>query len=311
MIYRHDIAAGMVKAPTVLSTGEPLLEAGREAWTDALAPFTEQGFRAVEIHDGWLPFPTFSPGQIDDRRAALDPHGLASPSFAIARHSVIEPGRGEQNLTYTLDGLEIAHAMGATTLCIGLHPVLTEAQQSARFFWDEPGRRDARDEQTFNTAVARLSQIAERAAELDILVSLEIYEDTLLGSPESALALLEAIDMPHVGLNPDIGNLIRLDRPVEPWRDLLEAMLPHSNYWHVKNYTRVDTTTGANTAPTTLEDGVIDYREALDIAERADFDGIIVCEQYSDDWLEVLGANRVFLESLLTTERPLEKEKAL
>ncbi len=310
MIYHHDIAAGMVKAPTVLPSGAPLLTAGREAWTSALVPFVEQGFGAVEIQDGWLPFPTFDNAMVDDLTAALSANNLSAPSFAIARHSVIEPGSGEQNLDYTLSGLDIAHHMGAHTVCIGLHPTLTQAQRDAHYFWQAPGRSDSTDERTWNTAVERLRAIGERAGQLGLLISLEIYEDTLLGTTESALGLIEAIDMPHVGLNPDIGNLLRLDRPVDPWREMLEAMLPHTNYWHVKNYTRTETATGAKTAPSTLEEGIIDYREAFAIADRAGFDGILVCEQYSDDWLEVLGTNRRFLETIVTPASSLERESA-
>jgi hypothetical protein len=36
------------------------------------------------------------------------------------------------------------------------------------------------------------------------------------------------------------------------------------------------------------------------MAEGFGFEGIIVCEQYSDDWLEVLVENRLYLEALLT-----------
>ena len=40
------------------------------------------------------------------------------------------------------------------------------------------------------------------------------------------------------GLNPDIGNFIRLHRPIEPAQDMLDKVLPYANYWHVKNYLR-------------------------------------------------------------------------
>jgi sugar phosphate isomerase/epimerase len=81
---------------------------------------------------------------------------------------------------------------------------------------------------------------------------------------------------------------------------MLEVTLPFTNYWHVKNYTRESTENGASTQPASLEDGVIDYAQALEMADGFGFEGVIVCEQYSDDWLEVLTENRLYLEQLLS-----------
>jgi len=296
MIQGSELLAGMVKAPTTLPNGLPLSGGTTEDWTAALAPFVTAGFHGVEIHDGWMPFPQFTDSQIRQLQQALEDTGLHSPAAAIARHSVIEPGAGKDNLAYTLRGLEVAKELGADMVCVGLHPVLTPTQHAQRYFWEAPGRRDETDSATWDIAVERFQTIADRAAELGQDISLEIYEDTLLGQTSSALQLLSDIHRDNVGLNPDIGNLLRLDRPMEHWRDMLEQMLPVSNYWHVKNYVRTDREDGADTAPTTLENGVIDYREALRMAHDVGFDGILVCEQYSDDWLEVIESNRVFLE---------------
>jgi sugar phosphate isomerase/epimerase len=299
MIAPQEILAGMVKAPSVLPSGEPLISGGLGSWVDALLTFKGIGFHGVELHDNWLSFPAFDQAQIFQLRDALVESSLVAPAFAIARKSVIEPGRGEANLEYSLRGLEVAHELGASAVCLGLHPSLTNEQKSARYFWLAEGRKDSQDPAIWATAVERLRKIARRAEELGLLVSLELYEDTLLGSAESALKLVADIDAPNVGLNPDIGNLIRLDREVEHWRQLLVKLLPTTNYWHVKNYTRELVGTSFITEPTSLEDGVIDYPEALEMAKHAGFAGIIVCEQYSDDWTEVLRKNRIYLENLL------------
>ena len=309
LISSQELLAGMVKAPSLLPSGEPLALAGLNAWVGALLPFHQVGFHGVEIHDGWLPFPQFTPSEVDTLRTALAETSLRAPSVAIARKSVIEPGLEDSHLEYTLRGLEVAHELGASLVCLGLHPILTTAQKATNLFWSEPGRKDSTDPETWATAVRHLKAIARRAETLGLEVSLELYEDTLLGTVDSCLKLLSDIDSPIVGLNPDIGNLLRLDRPVDHWRELLEALLPASNYWHVKNYTRVETASGFQIEPTTLENGVIDYPQALALAEQGGFDGLIVCEQYSDDWLEVLQANRIFLEGLLASPTPARAEK--
>lgn len=300
MISSHEISAGMVKAPTVLPSGQPLLSAGLDAWIDALRPFKTAGFEAVEIHSGWLPFPTFTPSQTEQLRDALEANDLSAPSLTIARTSVIDPEHGESNLEYTLRGLDVAHAFGASAVCVGLHPVLTQEQLDAQYFWLAQGQSDPTDPDTWALAVERLRTIGRKAADLEMLLSLEIYEDTLLGATDSALRLVADIDLPNVGLNPDIGNLVRLDRDVDDWHDMLAAMLPVSNYWHVKNYTREARAGGFETSPTTLAAGIIDYPQALELAQSVGFNGIIVCEQYSDDWLDILTKNRSYLAELLS-----------
>ena len=300
MISPEKLTAGMVKAPSVLPSGMPLSSGNLADWTNALTPFRDAGFTAVEVHNGWLPFPDFDSLETAKLITAAKSASVTIPSVAIARKSVIEPGQEDSNLAFTLRGLEVAAELGAGVVCIGLHPELTEAQRDARYFWEAAGRTDPTDSKTWSTAVSRTQEIGNRAKELGLLLSLEIYEDTLLGSAASAVKFLNDVGMSHVGLNPDIGNLLRLDRPVSDWRGMFEATLPFTNYWHVKNYVRKESPTGATTSPTNLENGIIDYAEALAMAEGFGFEGIIVCEQYSDDWLEVLVENRLYLEALLT-----------
>ena len=52
------------------------------------------------------------------------------------------------------------------------------------------------------------------------------------------MKFLEEVGHDACGLNPDIGNFVRLHRPIEPVQDMLDKLLPHTNYWHVKNYLR-------------------------------------------------------------------------
>lgn len=300
MISSDQLTAGMVKAATVLPSGSPLGSGNLEDWIQALIPFRDAGFQSIEIHNGWLPFPEFEPSATAKLISAARSASLRIPSVAIARKSVIEPGKGESNLAFTLRGLEVAAELGAEMVCIGLHPELTQNQIDARFFWEAPGRKDPEDSESWSVAVTRTQEIGNRAKELGLALSLEMYEDTLLGSPSSAIKFVQDIGMSHVGLNPDIGNLIRLDREVSDWKEMLEVTLPFTNYWHVKNYTRDLTDNGALTQPTSLGKGVINYVEALAMADRFGFEGVIVCEQYSDDWLEVLTENRLYLELLLS-----------
>jgi sugar phosphate isomerase/epimerase len=149
--------------------------------------------------------------------------------------------------------------------------------------------------------VRRFQELGDHAAQLGILVSLEMYEHTYLGTGESAARLCEEIGRENVGLNPDIGNLIRLPEPVEQWRDLLEITLPWTNFWHVKNYSRdEDPVTGAVVAlPAYMEMGIINYREGFKIAVANGFQGVICVENYGGDGLSVCATNRDYIRRVL------------
>lgn len=149
--------------------------------------------------------------------------------------------------------------------------------------------------------MARLRELADHAAQVGVAISLEMYEDTFLGTAQSAVRLVEEIGRPNVGLNPDVANIVRLHRPVEHWRSMLEQVLPHANYWHVKNYTRDETADGSAvaTAPSTLRSGVIDYRWATRFAVEHGYTGPFATEHYGGDALGMIAENRDYLRSLL------------
>ncbi|MEJ1229724.1 MAG: hypothetical protein WDM88_02365 [Galbitalea sp.] len=102
-------------------------------------------------------------------------------------------------------------------------------------------------------------------------------------------------------MNPDTGNLLRLHRPVEDWYELLERTLPFANFWHVKNYQRdEDPNRGLYfSIPSPLESGVINYREAVELAVSSGFQGIICCEHYGGDGLSVSAVNQRYLRQVL------------
>jgi sugar phosphate isomerase/epimerase len=140
-----------------------------------------------------------------------------------------------------------------------------------------------------------------------VLISLELYEGTYLGDCDSAVAFLSDIDRDNVGLNPDLGNLIRAQAPIEPWEAMAVKVLPLSNYWHVKNYSRAENPNSGVylTTPTSLQAGLIDYRMAIRYAIASGFRGAFLAENYGGDGLAVSADNarylRRVLDDILTT----------
>jgi hypothetical protein len=102
---------------------------------------------------------------------------------------------------------------------------------------------------------------------------------------------------------PDIGNFVRLHRPLEPVQDMLDKLLPYANYWHVKNYLRdEDPVTGhVMTFPVPMEWGLINYRSAISQALALGFRGAFLCEHYGSDAITVIGKNRAYVRDILAT----------
>jgi sugar phosphate isomerase/epimerase len=299
----RPIAAGMVQAPVQTPAGVPMLDASPEDWMRVFEEYAAIGFDAIEIHDNWLRFADLSATRRGELLESARASGLSVPAVTVARSSIIDPVDGSANLAYTHRAIDAAAELGADVICLGLHRPLLPAQRSALWFWTEQGPVDPDDDEVWAAAVRGFRELGTHADGLGIAVSLELYEDTYLGSSASAVRLIEEIGLDSVGLNPDLGNLIRLHRPVERWDDLLRATLPHANYWHVKNYLRdEDPSTGQiTTSPSSLESGVINYREATRLAAEIGYAGMFTCEHYGGDSLGVSARNRDYLRSLLVS----------
>lgn len=297
------IATGTLTFPAVRPDGSLVQLLGAREWEATLAEVAGAGFGLVELTDTWLRPGDLDEGGLADLGSALQGSGLQVAAIALIRRSILDPIHGAENLAYSHRSIDAAARLGARVVSVGLHEALLPAQRDALWFWTEEGaRNDPGDGRAWEAAVAGFRELGRHAADSGLLLSLEMYEDTYLGTGRSAVRLVEDVAMPEVGLNADTGNLIRLHRPIEPWREVLSTVLPYTNYWHVKNYARdEDPRTGqVHAVPTSLELGLIDYRWATRAAREAGFAGVITCEHYGGDGLSVSAANARYLRSVLT-----------
>ncbi|HWU47494.1 MAG TPA: sugar phosphate isomerase/epimerase family protein [Humibacter sp.] len=294
------IAAAMINF-SVAETDPSVQDAPAEGWASTLRQVRRAGFDHLDPTDSWLRVADLSSERRREFASVVAETGLAMVSLSTARRSVIDPERGERNLAYCHRVLEVCAELGIGTVSIGLLPTLTPRQQRALWFWTAPGQVDPDDPEVWAMAVRRLRELGDHAASIGITIGLEMYEDTYLGTADSAVRLVQQIDSPNVGLNPDIGNLVRLHRPIEHWRSMIEKTAPYATYWHVKNYSRTeDESTGAiHTAPTSMELGVIDYRFAIGYAIEHGYRGAFLTEHYGGDGLSVSATNREYIRRLL------------
>jgi len=296
------IAAAMLQFPAVTSDNQPVFDADPSTWVEAFEQIGETGFDRTEINDNWLRVGDLSDNRVDDLAEAGREAGMILESVCIVRSSIIDPVTGSDNLAYSHRTLEAAARLGAGVVSVGFHRPLTTEQRSRLWFWTSQGEIDAPDDpENWDLAVRRVAELGRHAAELGLKLTLEMYEDTYLGTGASSVRLVTEVGLDNVGLNPDVGNLIRLHRPIDDWQETLRATLPYANYWHVKNYARDENpSTGSYTAvPVPLELGLINYRHAVRDALALGFRGTFVCEHYGGDGLSVSALNREYLRRVL------------
>ena len=295
------VGANMLTFGNAAPDGTALIDASSQVWASQLRQVKELGVDQIDPTDAWLALAQLSDERIEEFRRVLDGEGMSLSSISITRNSVVDRGRGEENLRAAHRFLDIAPSFDVTVVNTGFMQDLTQQQRAATWFWLADGHVD--DPALRDLAIERIRELGDHAARLGVQVSLEMYEDTYVGTADDAVAFLKDVDHASVGLNPDIGNLVRLHRDIEPWEDMFEKVLPHSNFWHIKNYTRdFDPATGAYaTAPMPLKYGYVNYRKVIRRAIELGYTGPICCEHYGSDSLGVVAENVHYVRQVLTS----------
>lgn len=295
------IAAAMIQYPNALPDGRSVQDQSVEEWAETLDDVVRAGFTELDPTDTWIRLADLSASRLDAFVTLTRSLGLTIPAISTSRRSVIDAQKGDEYLAYGHRVIDTAGAIGAGAVSFGLFEPLTQAQRQALWFWTVDGPKNPDDPAIWAKAVARIRELGRHAEELGIELSLEMYEDTYLGTAESAVRFVEDVGLANVGINADLGNLVRLHRPVEHWQEMMAKVAPYAKFWHVKNYTRTeDPASGAIiTHPAPLESGIINYRTAIRMALAHGFSSPFLCEHYGGDGLSVSASNRDYLRRIL------------
>ena len=295
------IAAAMIQYPNVLPDGRSVQDQTVEEWAETLSDVVHAGFTELDPTDSWLRVADLAPPRRREFIELTRSLGLTIPAISTSRRSIIDPHHGDEYLSYGHRVIETAAEIGARSVSFGLFGPLTAAQKAALWFWSVDGLSNPDDPAVRQLAVSRIRELGQHAAEVGIELALEMYEDTYLGTADDAVRFVTDVDLPNVGLNADLGNLIRLHRPVEHWLAMVDKTMPYAKYWHVKNYIRIEDS--ANDAyltyPAPLSMGLINYRYAVRKAIECGFRSAFLCEHYGGDGLSISAMNREYLRSIL------------
>ena len=133
----------------------------------------------------------------------------------------------------------------------------------------------------FERTAAALFEASRVAADVGVDISIEVHQHSIVDNSWSALRLMELLDQPNVGINPDLGNVLwTYDVPEESCEDAIVALAPHTKYWHCKNLYRVNVPEVRRSVflQVPLPEGEIDYRFALSALRGAGYDGHVAIE---------------------------------
>ena len=297
------MAAAMLPFGSVDSKGGPIHDAEPAEWAKHLNLVARSGFTEVDPTDTWVRVGDLSPERLTEFQSVLKDAGLTIPAISTSRRSVMDPEHGKEYLAYSHRLLDVAATLGAPLVSFGFFQALKPAQQKALWFWLADGWHDDESPGARSRAASLIRELAEHAQGNGQQITLEMYEDTYVGTADGAIQFLEEVGHEACGLNPDIGNFVRLHRPLEPVQDMLDKLLPYANYWHVKNYLRdEDPETGqVMTFPVPMEFGLINYRAAISQAVGLGFRGAFLCEHYGSDAITVIAKNRAYVRDILAT----------
>ncbi len=298
------IACPMLLFGNLDSKGGPIQDADPQEWFKQMREVSMMGFTEMDPLDVWVRVGDLSAERLQDFKQVMTDTNLTVPAISTSRKSVVDAQRGEEYLAYGHRVIDSAVELGAEIVSFGFFQATTAAQNAAVWFWLADGFKDSDDPQIYALAVNRIRELAEHAESVGIQISLEMYEDTYIGSSDGAVQFVKDVNHPACGLNPDLGNLVRLHRPLEPITEAFEKMLPYTNYWHIKNYTRdFDPATGAYaTHPSPLGGGYVNYRPIIARGLELGFNGPFMVEHYGSDSLWNLAQSREYLRSVLRTK---------
>jgi sugar phosphate isomerase/epimerase len=140
--------------------------------------------------------------------------------------------------------------------------------------------RDA-SEADFRISAEGLAQVADKAADVGVSISIEVHHHTICDNSWSTIHMLELIDRPNVGANPDLGNIYwAYDIPEETCDEAIVALAPHANYWHCKNLNRLHFPENDRAVflRKPLPYGDLNYRFAISAMLEAGFKGYMAVE---------------------------------
>lgn len=270
-------------------------------WPGFLRDVKEMGVDGLEV-----PFdPTIGAAQATDLAGVLRDAGL--PAVCVRTEGpVAHPRVGAEARARLRAAIEYAGWLGAGIVNTSLITPPTQPGGPGAARMGEPvsqGASRLATEADFVQTAGHLREIGQVAADLGVQLAIEIGQGSIVDNSWSGLHLLQLIDLPNVGINPDLANIYwHYDQPEETAEAAITALAPRAIYWHCKNLQRVSlpALSRAVFLRVPLDQGDLDYRFAIATMLAAGYAGYLVIEGGRDgDYLTKDARSAAYVQSLL------------
>ena len=275
----------------------------KEHRAEYLRAVKELGFDGLEI-------PAFTDGQSDEKtarglRRELEDAGL--PVICVrAGGPIAHPRDGKAVLARVLDAVRFASWVGASvvnTSCVT--PPTLPGGPGALHIGEQVSQGASRyaSEADFVATASAFREVGKLAGDYGLDVSIEIHQGSVADNSWSGLHLIDLIDLPNFGVNPDLGNIFwQYDEPEETCESAIVALAPRATYWHCKNLKKVaiPDLKKAIFLRVALPDGDIDYRFAMSAMIDAKYQGYMAIEGSREgDQLTIDGRSAAYAREIM------------
>ncbi len=248
----------------------------------------------VEILDAWADFYSFGEKELATMRDDYSRRSLAVPAICPTRVTLTEPEPAKKNAARVIKAIEVAEFMDCKIINVSLSQTVPPRSSLDPHV----------SERHYEAIAAELRTLADRSAHSGVALSIELHQGSLVDTSVALLKLLQMVDRPNVGVNPDLGNALwGFPEPKEAPSEILRNLKPHANYWHVKNFSRVSFGVEGQAAyiEVPLPYGDIDHRRAVrEMMTTPGYDGHICIEAvYDGDPFPLLDAGLAYVREIV------------
>jgi sugar phosphate isomerase/epimerase len=254
---------------------------GRDVRPEFFRRIRNLGFAGIELANNTVGGPHASAEAVKALRHELADHGV--PCVCVRGGGGLANPRSATDSRMRLEeAIAFASQIGCNLVNTSVGtPTLSTLP--GNFVGDPVSQGSSRDahESDFQVTARGFREVAQKAADLGITISIEVHQHSIVDNSWSALHLLELIDQPNVGINPDLGNILwTYDVPEETSERAILALASKAKYWHCKNLRRVHIPENDHTIflRVPLPDGDVDYRFAISAMVAAGYSGYLAIE---------------------------------
>ena len=255
-----------------------------------------KGVEGIVFYDAMPGFYRVGPEAFAGIKSVLDEVGLPVAAFNTLRKSLFMPELADHDEARLYHCLAVCEVLKPSIVDVNVNVPIPHGLDPMQMAARPTFRGVHASSETVADAALRLKKFTKRLAAIGAELSVELHDDGIHDTADGCLRLVNLIDEPNVGVNPDVGNWYRVAyQHPDSWRDQMAKMAPRTNYWEVKNYRRilVPDDHRAYSWNVDLDEGEIDFRACAVTLWNAGFRGWVCSEGGNGD---VIHSNLKYLQ---------------